>query len=264
MKNYYEILGVERGCDEQELRKRYRKLAMKYHPDHNPDDPDAQEKFKEIAEAYGVLSDPQKRKQYDMFIASGGTDFRSGNAGFSYSQEEIFRDLFNDPQFQQMFRSILNEFRKAGLRSSPAFVKKSFFNGKGGMLFIGGLFMFGSLAGKIAEAKLNKKLPGSENIMRSLGQKFGKFLGYGENKEETAHKFGDSGDIAYTLELSSDELKHGKMVEIFVPGPEVAETLRVRIPPDSRPGQKLRLKGKGQVTDTGRGNLYLELALGSD
>ncbi len=261
MKNYYEILGVEKDSDENDLRKKYRKLAMKYHPDHNPDDPEAQEKFKEVAEAYGVLSDPQKRKQYDMFIASGGTDFNSGAGGFSYSQEEIFRDLFNDPQFQQMFRSILSEFQKAGLRSSPTFVKKSFFNGKGGM-FIGGLFMFGSLATKIAGAKIKQKLPERDSFMRSMGQKVGKFLGYADKKEQVeSTPTGESGDIAYTLELSTEELSSGKTVEISVAGPNGEECLKVKVPAGSRVGQKLRLKSKGEMVAGKRGDLYLEIAV---
>lgn len=261
MKNYYEILGVEKNCDEDDLRRNYRKLAMKYHPDHNPDDPEAQEKFKEIAEAYGVLSDPTKRKKYDVFIASGGKNFNSGPDGFSYSQEEIFRDLFNDPQFQQMFRTILSEFQKAGLRSSPTFVKKSFFNGKGGM-FIGGLFMFGSIAGKIASAKIKQKLPERDSFMRSMGQKFGKFLGYGDKPEQVESTLADeSGDIAYTLELSRGELLSGKVVEISVPGPDGEECLKVKIPSGSRAGQKLRLKGKGEMVSGLRGNLYLELSV---
>ncbi len=259
MKNYYEILGVDRNCDEQELRKRYRKLAMKYHPDHNPDDPAAQERFKEIAEAYGVLSDAQKRKQYDRFLAYGGTDFRGTN-GFSYSQQEIFRDLFNDPQFQQMFRSILDEFQKAGLRSNPTFVKKSFFDGKGGV-FLGGLFLFGSLAGKVATAKIKEKLPEPDSIMRSLGQKVGKFLGYGGTREELASEEVESGDLVYTLELTAEEMKFGKIVKIAVPGNKTGESLKVTIPPNSHVGQKLRLRGKGRLTKAGRGHLYLELAL---
>lgn len=262
MKNYYEILGVEKDCDEKELRKTYRKLAMKYHPDHNPDDPQAQEKFKEIAEAYGVLSDPEKRKQYDLFIASGGRDFNNGAHGFSYSQEEIFRDLFNDPQFQQMFRSILSEFQKAGLRSNPTFVKKSFFNGRGG-IFIGGLFMFGSIASKIAGAKIKQKLPERDSFMRSMGQKVGKLLGYGaEEQELETEPPAESGDIAYTLELSKEELLSGKTVEISIPGPSGEECFKVKVPAGSREGQKLRLKGKGELVAGGaRGDLYLELSV---
>ena len=83
MSDYYDALGVTKAATAEEIKKAYRKLALKYHPDKNPGDKTAEEKFKEISEAYAVLSDPEKRKQYDMF----------GSAGFHqrFSQEDIFR-----------------------------------------------------------------------------------------------------------------------------------------------------------------------------
>lgn len=81
-RDYYEILGVEKGADENTLKKAYRKLAMKYHPDRNPDDKEAEERFKEAAEAYDVLNDPQKRAQYDRFGHEGmGQQGGFGGAG---------------------------------------------------------------------------------------------------------------------------------------------------------------------------------------
>ena len=69
-KDYYKILGVERSASEEDIRKAYRKLAMKYHPDRNPNDKEAEERFKEINEAYEVLSDQEKRKKYDAYGAN--------------------------------------------------------------------------------------------------------------------------------------------------------------------------------------------------
>ena len=80
MKNYYEILGVPKDADESQLKKAYRKLALQYHPDKNPDDPSAEEKFKEVSEAYDVLRDPEKRASYDYFGKSGANPgFKSNN-----------------------------------------------------------------------------------------------------------------------------------------------------------------------------------------
>ena len=77
-RDYYEVLGVDRGADDATLKKAYRKLAKKYHPDVNPGDAEAEKKFKEATEAYSVLSDPEKRKQYDQF---GHAAFEGGAGG---------------------------------------------------------------------------------------------------------------------------------------------------------------------------------------
>ncbi|MBU2550705.1 MAG: J domain-containing protein [Proteobacteria bacterium] len=105
-RDYYEILGLGRQASPEEIKKAYRRLAVKYHPDRNPDDKAAEDQFKELSEAYAVLSDPEKRKQYDMY----------GHSGFQqqYSQEDIFRnfnagDMFkefgfgNEDVFSQLF-----------------------------------------------------------------------------------------------------------------------------------------------------------------
>ena len=70
-RDYYEVLGIGKDADDQTMKSSYRKLALKYHPDRNPDNQDAEEKFKEAAEAYSVLSDPQKRAAYDRFGHAG-------------------------------------------------------------------------------------------------------------------------------------------------------------------------------------------------
>jgi len=90
-KDYYELLGVHRNATEIEIKKAYRKLALKYHPDRNPGDKEAEEKFREITEAYQVLIDPQKRAQYDQF----GRVFDDSSAGGDFSST-IFDDFFDD------------------------------------------------------------------------------------------------------------------------------------------------------------------------
>ncbi len=117
---YYEILGVSKKASAAEIKKSYRKLALKYHPDKNPDNKEAEEKFKKISEAYAVLSDEKKRQEYDTY----------GSAGFQqrYSQEDIFRgfdlnDILNQFGFggggggRTTFRS--GGFRSAGGGGNP-------------------------------------------------------------------------------------------------------------------------------------------------
>ncbi|MDY6881875.1 MAG: DnaJ C-terminal domain-containing protein [Thermodesulfobacteriota bacterium] len=114
-KDYYKTLGVQKTSTQEEIKKAYRKLALKYHPDHNKEDKTAEAKFKEVSEAYAVLSDPEKRKQYDMFGAEG---FQN-----KFSQEDIFRGFD--------FGSIFNEFGfKGSGRSQDIF--SQLFGGMGG------------------------------------------------------------------------------------------------------------------------------------
>ena len=97
-RDYYEVLGVDKNASEDEIKKAYRKLAIKYHPDRNPDNKEAEEKFKEAAEAYDVLHDPQKRQQYDQFGFDGPSGFGGGGAGFGgagFSMDDIF-SMFGD------------------------------------------------------------------------------------------------------------------------------------------------------------------------
>ncbi len=95
-RDYYEVLGVEKNASEDEIKKAYRKIAIKYHPDRNPGSKEAEEKFKEAAEAYDVLHDPQKRQQYDQF-GFDGLNMGGGFGGFSggFSMDDIF-SMFGD------------------------------------------------------------------------------------------------------------------------------------------------------------------------
>lgn len=97
-RDYYEVLGVDKNASEDEIKKAYRKIAIKYHPDRNPDNKEAEEKFKEAAEAYDVLHDPQKRQQYDQFGFDGPAGMGGGFGGFGgggFSMDDIF-SMFGD------------------------------------------------------------------------------------------------------------------------------------------------------------------------
>jgi molecular chaperone DnaJ len=116
-RDYYEILSVERGASEEEIKKAYRKLALKYHPDKNPGDKASEEKFKELGEAYEALSDPQKRAEYDQYghAAFDPRQRASGRAGPFHDPFDIFREVFGGAGATG---SIFDEFFGGG-RSDP-------------------------------------------------------------------------------------------------------------------------------------------------
>ena len=148
-RDYYKTLGVTENASDGEIKKAYRKLAMQYHPDRNPENEKwANEKFKEVNEAYGVLGDPQKRKQYDQF----GT---VGNIG----------DVFNSPFTTTTFQEMMKDFGGAGLRVD--FLDDIFGDFLKGS---GSSFSFKNFGGRDKTAK-SKAHPGQEiNLNEIFGQ----------------------------------------------------------------------------------------------
>ncbi|HUN67646.1 MAG TPA: molecular chaperone DnaJ [Burkholderiales bacterium] len=117
-RDYYEVLGINRDASEEDIKKAYRRLAMKWHPDRNPDNPKAEEHFKEAKEAYEVLTDPQKRPAYDQYGHAGVDPSAAGGAGAGFGQSG-FGDMFSDI-FGEIFGGARggrsNVFRGADLR----------------------------------------------------------------------------------------------------------------------------------------------------
>ena len=208
-KDYYKILGVERGASDEEIKKAYRKLAFKYHPDKTKGDKDSEEKFKEISEAYAVLSDKKKRQEYDTFGRSG---FRQ-----RYSQEDIFQEAFSRGTFS------------------------------------GGGFSFEDL------------------IRQMMG-----FGGRGQTGGAFHHfqDFGQAGpqpmrgrDTIYELPVSLADIYNGAEKVITFPRPEGRqERISVKIPAGIETGQKLRLKGKGELGAAGGppGDLIIRIKVAQD
>src|SRR4026208_2450401 len=128
-RDFYEILGVSKSASTDEIKKAYRKVAMQYHPDRNPGDKPSEEKFKEAAEAFEVLSDADKKAQYDRYGHAGVTGNGRGGPGGGMNMEDMFSqfgDIFGDDLFGNFFgvgRGGRGQQRNRGIRGSNLRVK---------------------------------------------------------------------------------------------------------------------------------------------
>jgi DnaJ-class molecular chaperone len=266
MKDYYELLELGRDASEEQIRKSYRRLALKYHPDRNPGDPKAEENFKKIAEAYGVLIDPVKRSEYDQWLRTGAQE-RVAGGGFHYSQEEIFQDLFKDPTFSRVFQDLFREFEKAGFRFDQNFFDQTFFGGRG--VFFGGIFVWGPFGFRRMKIGRPQQRPEVERpetsqiqpvgLLKRLGKKIGKFLLGSQRALPAGRQEATLGskDLTYNLTIPTEEAERGTWVTIAIDRGQGQEKLKVRVPPGTRSGTRLRLKGKGKRKGNGSGDLYL-------
>jgi curved DNA-binding protein len=293
-RDYYDILGVSSDASPEEIKKAYRKLALETHPDRNPDNPRAEERFKDLSEAYGVLSDTDKRSQYDQYRRLGVHQRPGGPSGFGYSQEEIFRDFFKSRQAQDIFSDMQREFDRMGIRFDDAFLNRLFFGNK--TIFFQGFFWggpggvrvvrYGNTAGSRphvryggqegsqrvqSEYKPKGLLETGLSLLGKAGKKIGgylfrKALGMDKlsepNPEVAGNRYGHASNVTYQLIISAAEAIRGGTVQVELPHLEDGKKVSVRIPPGVHSGTKLRLKQMGHSTpggNSGRGDLYLEL-----
>jgi curved DNA-binding protein len=227
---YYDLLGLKKGATDDEIKKAYRKLALKYHPDRNPGDKKSEEKFKEISEAYAVLSDSSKRSQYDRFGEAGvnGQGFREDafrNADFS----TIFQEMgFGGFDFESMFGQ--GGGRASGRRQGGRGQARSqgFHSGFGGMGGPGGI---GGMGAGFRESSY---------------------------REDPSHY-----DVEHELEVSFADVYHGgeRQLNLTLTSGEKVNA-RIKIPAGIEDGKKLRLKGQGaSKPEGGRGDLYLKIRM---
>lgn len=272
--DYYKILGISEKADAETIKHAYRKLALKFHPDHNPDDPHAEERFKEISEAYGVLIDPLKRAEYDRSRST--RQFRNYRTytqqqGFGYKTEDIYRDIFNNPRFNDVFSELAREFRARGFRFDESFIRQVFFGGKG---FVFGGFFFGTPFGRTL--RTGKAWPTSDQFKASsravsrtnreqvtfkkIARKALNFVSQKISPKSSASHQGSS-DIYLNLPLTPDVIKYGKKIEIKFKRNNKMEHLRVTIPRGIAPGKKIRIAGMGNTSRAGKGDLYLTVQI---
>jgi curved DNA-binding protein len=282
-KDYYKILGVEKSATQDEIKKAYRKLAMKYHPDRNAGNKSAEEKFKEITEANEVLSDPEKRKKYDTLGANWKQYQHTGEQGF----DDFFTNFGagrKQPGSSYEFNGNINDiFGGMGGGFSDFF--ESFFGGRGGGF--GGRTQQQKTAVDV-EAILNVSLEdafnGSEKTINVDGKKIKikvnpgtkegqKLRLKGLGRSNTAD--GTKGDLYLNIhvlqhpfyEIKDDALYYNLDVDLFTAvlgGKEKIKTLdgktvSINIPEGTESEKKLRLKGLGLMDNGLRGDLIVDI-----
>jgi curved DNA-binding protein len=251
-KDYYQILEVDRDAVPQKVKEAYRKLALQYHPDRNKGNPDSAEKMKELNEAYAVLSDPRKRRDYDTLRERYGP---SGYDRFkqSYSEQDIFRGSDINQVFEEMSRSF-------GFRSFDEIFRESYGQGyrtfefRRPGVFGGGFIFFGPAYGRShpsGAGRFPEMVPGS----------LGKVTGYLLKKMWGIREAARGKDWYDTITVDPRQAQEGEKVKYF--HRRRSKELMVTFPSGIRDGQKIRLKGMGAFGQGGgeSGDLYLAVKI---
>jgi len=231
MKDYYKILGVSPEADEAQIKSAYRRLALRYHPDRNPGDPQAEERFKEITEAYGVLIDRERRRQYDRYRQGAETA-----TGFSFSQEDIFRDLFHGP-YADIFRELSEELARHGFRMDERFFQRMLFSQ--GMFITGMFWVFGPRI--FYSSRPVSRPPERRGLLSRLWQSGRRILDFLRPKDHLGESI--------SLRLTPQEAARGAQKTIHYPTSAGTRRIRVTVPPGVKEGTRLRLKDKSGRLD---------------
>ena len=270
-KDYYQILGVSLQATEEQIKKSYRKLALEYHPDRNPNDPKSEERFKEITEAYGVLMDPLKRKEYDQYRSN---PFRGAQGGpqFRYSQQEIFENMFRQAFGKDIFNDLNTDFKQSGFRTGPDFFGAVFFGTAGGLAKflrmipgpigkIGtGLWLLSTVGSSLYAFKKRKEA--QRNLDPQTPQKPSPSMANSIKSVFARPRKGDP-NLYYSISVTPGEAQSGVKKQISYRIGENSEHLQVNIPPGISSGKKLRLREKGSVVNERRGDLILTVQIQS-
>ena len=256
-RDYYRLLGVHLEATEDEIRRAYRRLALQWHPDRNPGNAEAEERFKEISEAYAVLIDRGKRVEYDR-VRRG-----TGPGDFHANREQIFRDLFTDPRASAIFEELARELQRMGLRVDRQDFQTTLFGGRtvmtGSVIVISPWAPLLALVRVIGAALRGGRPPAPEPLPSMPGERALRGLGraarwfFGLSPAADTALAGD--DVVLPLRVTTTEARRGVKKQVSLPdGGDVI----VQIPPGVRHGTRLRLRGKGRRRGDGsRGDAYL-------
>ncbi len=258
-KDYYHVLGVDRDASQQAIKEAYRKLAFQYHPDRNKGDPAATEKMKDINEAYAVLSNVSKRREYDLLRSRYGS-FAYERFRQSHTPEDIFRGSDIDQIFEEFARMF--GFRSSGdiFRESYGPEYRSFEFRRPGMFGRG--FIFYPRSGRtVGEQRApNSQIQMPELLFPGVLGKLVKFF----LKKVTGVELPERGkDWHDTVTLSPEKARDGAEVEYSYKKWGKPKNLMVKTPPKVRSGQRIRLRGMGSPGKAGGepGDLYLRVQI---
>ncbi len=268
-KDYYQILGVSRDADAERIKKAYRKLARKYHPDVNVNSKEAEARFKEISEAYEVLGNPEKRKQYDLFGSAGSQTGPRGARTYTYTGPGFGRGGFNPedfvrggfPGFEEVFGDIFGGTRRTRPRGPVRgkdiqySVEISFEDAVKGL----------TTRISLNHDRISVKIPpgvdtGSKVRIAGRGEPGIQGGGRGDlyivTKVRPHPYFERKGDNIYLdVPITFTEAALGSRIRV----PTVDGMIQVTIPPGTQSGQKLRVRGKGvpHLQGGGRGDHFV-------
>lgn len=286
-KDFYQTLGVEKNASDDDIKKAFRKLAKKHHPDANPNDPSAEGRFKEINEAYEVLSDPQKRAQYDRVGSAyfnGGQGFPGSGRAYNYNVDLNDADFGNTP-FGDVLRDIFGGI--GGSTRSSSGVRDA--SGRRGAGFNTG---FGALDGEDLEhsvtISLREAYSGATRLITKGERTIKVNIPAGATSGTKVRLAGEggqganggaSGDLYLIVQVESDpdferqgdDLFVDVKVDMFtallggeIEVPTLTRSVRVKVPAGTQSGRKIRISGKGmpvlRKTDT-YGDLYARILI---
>jgi DnaJ-class molecular chaperone len=256
-RDYYAILGVAPDAGEEDIRRTYRRLALQWHPDRNPGNPGAEERFKEISEAYAVLIDSARRRAYDQARGAGTPP------DLGPSREDLFRDLFRDPRASAIFEELARELSRMGLRVDRGDFERTLAGGR--VVVTGGVFVVtpltpvrllwglgraalrGARAAERVEAP--RALPPRGGLLARAIEAGRRLLGL---------PGAGAGDVTFPLRLTRAEAGAGTRKRVTLRRADGDDEVVVTVPPGTRQGTRLRLRGKGRARTGGaRGDAYL-------
>ncbi|MBF0378575.1 MAG: DnaJ domain-containing protein [Desulfamplus sp.] len=272
--DYYKILELDKNATQPEIKKAYKTLAIKYHPDRNPDDINASEKMAALNEAYAVLSNPEKKREYDILRERFGED-----AAGRFRQSNSYDDILKNSDLEKIFQEIAEGF---GIRGLNELFSNVNFNIKSGSFSStdfsnraingGGFFFFGTF-GQQPDGGYNNisnnesvKLKPHQKVIREVGGKIvkkmvDKLINEGMKRLNVSKTdlmgYSEKMDIYDTITLSASHAKKGGPYAYYQQKND--KKLIVKIPENIKEGHKIRLKGAGvKNSETGeKGDLFL-------